>query len=90
MKGYEFHRQKPLLNYIADFFCHELLLIIDLDGNSHSSEKDISKDEDLQKIGVTVIRFTREEIFKETNKVLQTIETSIVEIENKQKPQKKK
>lgn len=77
MKGYEFHRQKPLLNYIADFFCHELLLVIELEGNSHFPDKD------FQNIGMTVLRFSRDEIFKETNKVLETIETTIVQLEKK-------
>jgi very-short-patch-repair endonuclease len=48
MKGYDFHRQKPLDNYIADFFCHELMLAIEIDGYSHLleevQEKDAKKD----------------------------------------------
>jgi len=32
MYGYDFHRQKPLLNYIADFYCNELNLVIEIDG----------------------------------------------------------
>ncbi|HCX20797.1 MAG: DNA methylase [Flammeovirgaceae bacterium] len=90
MKGYEFHRQKPLLNYIADFFCHELLLVIELEGNSHFPDKDITQEKDFENIGLTVLRFSRDAIFKETNTVLKTIETTIEEIENKKKPQKKK
>lgn len=39
MMGYDFHRQKPLLNYIADFFCHELALVIELDGYTHQFEE---------------------------------------------------
>ena len=35
MKGYDFHRQKPLDNYIVDFFCPKLRLIIEIDGESH-------------------------------------------------------
>jgi very-short-patch-repair endonuclease len=33
--GYNFHRQKPIDNYILDFFCYELMLAIELDGYSH-------------------------------------------------------
>ena len=90
MKGYEFHRQKPLLNYIADFFCHELLLVIELEGNSHFPDKNISQEKDFENIGLTVLRFSREAIFKETNKVLEIIENTILEIENKNNPKKKK
>jgi very-short-patch-repair endonuclease len=38
MKGYTFNRQRPVLNYIADFMCKELMIIIELDGVSHHSE----------------------------------------------------
>ena len=35
MKGYDFHRQKPIDNYIVDFFCHELMLVIEIDGYAY-------------------------------------------------------
>jgi len=35
LKGYDFHRQKPIDNFIVDFFCHELMLAIEIDGVSH-------------------------------------------------------
>jgi len=41
MKGKDFHRQKPILNYIVDFFCPELALAIEIDGNRH--EKTLTK-----------------------------------------------
>ncbi len=50
MYGYDFHRQKPLDNYIADFFCHELMLAIEVDGYSHELldvyYKDVKKKRD--------------------------------------------
>ncbi len=46
--GYDFHRQKPLLNYIADFYCYELNLVIELDGYSHHFEETVVKDETKQ------------------------------------------
>ncbi len=45
MMGYDFHRQKPLDNYIVDFFCHELMLAIELDGFSHQLDEVVEKDE---------------------------------------------
>ena len=36
--GYDFHRQKPIDNYIVDFFCQELMLAIEVDGYSHQFE----------------------------------------------------
>lgn len=85
MMGYDFHRQKPLLNFIADFFCHELKLVIELDGYTHQFEEVIAKDEmkqsELEEIGLTVLRFTDEEVMKDINNVLRTIEIYIEEFE---------
>ena len=39
MMGYDFHRQKPIDNYILNFFCHELMLGIELDGITHQWEE---------------------------------------------------
>lgn len=43
--GYQFHRQVPMLDYIVDFYCHELQLVIEIDGNSHDHEVAITKDQ---------------------------------------------
>ena len=39
MKGFQFRRQRPVLNYIADFMCKELMLIIEVDGITHHFEE---------------------------------------------------
>lgn len=44
MKGYQFRRQRPVINYIADFMCKDLMLIIEVDGLSHQFEEVIRKD----------------------------------------------
>jgi very-short-patch-repair endonuclease len=66
MKGYQFRRQRPVLNYIADFMCKELNLIIEIDGITHSYEEVTQKDQkrtvDLEGLGFTVLRFTDEEV----------------------------
>jgi very-short-patch-repair endonuclease len=76
--GYDFHRQKPLLNYIADFYCYELKLVIEVDGYSHQFEETIKKDEikqrELEKIGLTVLRFEDDEVMKDMNNVLRRLE----------------
>ena len=38
--GVEFHRQVPIDNFIVDFYCHELMLAIEIDGNSHDDKQD--------------------------------------------------
>ncbi|RED96138.1 uncharacterized protein DUF559 [Marinoscillum furvescens DSM 4134] len=86
MKGYDFHRQKPLLNYIADFYCAELSLVIELDGYSHTfeevQERDRIKEEELASVGVKVLRFEDKEVFKDIRNVLRTIEGYIEEYEH--------
>ncbi|MDZ4708593.1 MAG: endonuclease domain-containing protein [Saprospiraceae bacterium] len=66
MHGYRFRRQRPVLNYIADFCCLELLLIIEVDGLSHEDEiavkRDAIKDQDLRDIGFEVLRFSSWEV----------------------------
>ena len=66
MKGYQFRRQRPVLSYIADFMCKELLLVIEVDGITHDSpegyERDQKKDKDLASVGFTVLRFSDWEV----------------------------
>lgn len=66
MKGYKFKRQRPVLNYIADFICTELLLIIEVDGVTHefegAKEKDEKRDAALSEIGFTTLRFSNWEV----------------------------
>ena len=81
--GYDFHRQKPLLNYIVDLYCYELALVIEIDGQYHNWEeqydKDIMRDKELGNYGLTVLRFTEQEARKEMQNVLRTIEQHIFE-----------
>jgi very-short-patch-repair endonuclease len=60
MKGYQFRRQRPILNYIADFMCKELHLVIEVDGITHDSKlaKDNCRTDELRQAGFNVLRFT--------------------------------
>jgi len=61
MRGYLFRTQRPVLNYIADFMCKELMLIIEVDGLTHHWEElalnDIHREEALKNVGFSVLRF---------------------------------
>ena len=85
--GYDFHRQKPLDHFIADFYCYELKLVIELDGASHDFEdvqkKDARKQKRLESLGVTVIRFKDEEVFEDIGKVIGVIEAYAVGFEKR-------
>ncbi len=87
MKGYDFHRQKPIGNYILDFFCNELMLAIELDGFSHRidevMEKDIIKEKAMHDLGITVLRFDDREVMDDIENVLRVIEKKIEEIGKK-------
>jgi very-short-patch-repair endonuclease len=60
LKGYRLLRQRPIDHFIVDFFCPELLLIVEIDGNSHYSkaEYDVYRQQKLIDLGYTVIRFS--------------------------------
>src|SRR5476651_256670 len=64
--GFDFDRQRCIDNYIVDFYCKELMLVIEIDGMSHNHEEAFRKDEVRQKklesFGITVIRFTETEM----------------------------
>ncbi len=83
--GYDFHRQKPIDNFIVDFYCNELNLVIELDGYSHNFEEVVLKDEEKEKtlnsFGLTVIRFDDNEVMNDIYNVLKTIEGYIQEFE---------
>ena len=85
MKEYTFNRQRSIQNYIVDFACKKLRLIIEVDGYSHQLEETIIKDkkrqDDLEKAGFTVIRFTDEEVLKHMTQVKQNIWDKIEELE---------
>jgi very-short-patch-repair endonuclease len=81
--GYDFHRQKPLLNYIADFYCYELELIIEIDGQYHNYEEqyklDLSREKELEAYNLTILRFTEQEVRKDMFNVLRVIEEHLLQ-----------
>ncbi len=81
MCGYDFHRQKPIDKYIVDFFCCELMLAIEIDGLSHFGKEDYDKKRqtELENLGVKFLRFDDDDVFYNSEKVLNTIEQWIKE-----------
>lgn len=79
--SFDFHRQKPLLNYIVDFYCYELDLVIEVDGiyhfNDEKSLMDNDRDKALSEYGLTVLRFTEHEVKKDMINVLRAIDAHI-------------
>lgn len=84
-KGYRFKRQHPVLFFVADFYCHKAKLIIEIDGGYHKIpqqfEYDKARDIELNALGLKVLRFTNEDIFKKLELVLEIILKEIQEHE---------
>jgi very-short-patch-repair endonuclease len=85
MKGYEFRRQRPVLNYIADFMCKPLKLIIELDGGIHSDDlvaaNDAIRQSRLEDAGFTVLRFDNAMVLQRIGEVRIRLEHWIEEYE---------
>jgi len=62
--GYRFLRQKPISNFILDFYCPKLLLAIEIDGDTHAQQVkyDQNKTRTLNKLGIKTIRYTNREV----------------------------
>jgi very-short-patch-repair endonuclease len=75
--GFKFRRQHPIDEFIADFYCHEKKLVIELDGGYHQSRSQAEYDEgrtfQLTELGITIIRFTNEEVITNLPTVLKNI-----------------
>lgn len=75
--GYQFHRQVPMLDYIVDFYCHELNLAIEVDGPSHSSDAakqyDQYRELRLAEYNVRFLRFENERVRGNIEDVLEEI-----------------
>ncbi|HAB53308.1 MAG: DNA methylase [Ignavibacteria bacterium RIFOXYB2_FULL_35_12] len=85
IKGYDFHRQKPLYNYIVDFFYNELMLAIEIDGESHygNEKHDIRRQKRLENLGISFLRFDDMEVRHQLDKVIKRIEDWIDDFEKK-------
>jgi very-short-patch-repair endonuclease len=86
-RGYAFNRQKPLGNYIVDFYCRKLNLVIEIDGNSHEYEEVVLEDEErqrvLEQLGVYFLRFPDVEVKRSMASVLNEIGFFIDDFEGK-------
>uniref|UniRef100_UPI0040475ACA endonuclease domain-containing protein n=1 Tax=Algoriphagus sp. TaxID=1872435 RepID=UPI0040475ACA len=86
-RGYAFNRQKPLGNYIVDFYCLKLDLVIEVDGNSHFFEESVVEDQERQKViermGVNFLRYSDLEVKRSMPSVLEEIGYFIDDFERK-------
>ena len=80
--GVEFKRQVPMLEYIVDFYCQEIGLAIEVDGNIHDFRylEDTQRQQEIEKYGVIFIRFSNEEIKNNMFSVILSLESKIEEL----------
>ena len=75
--GYKFRRQHPIDIFIADFYCHEKKLVIEVDGEIHNNEQnkeyDINRTAELERFDIKVIRFSNDEVYNYLPEVLNVI-----------------
>lgn len=85
MGGLKFRRQHPLDKFIADFYCHEIKLVIEVDGSVHDSEDaklyDAQRTYELKELGITVARFRNEEVLEKMEDVLKRIREVIKKLD---------
>jgi len=77
-----FRSQHPLGPYIADFYCREARLVIEIDGKTHQADQlthDYTRDEWMQSRGIRVLRVQAKEVFAELEAVVRTIRGIAVE-----------
>jgi len=78
IQGVQFYRQKPLFEFVVDFYCPVAKLVIELDGSQHLVEehqaKDQERDSALARLGLRVLRFDNRQVLLETDAVLEVID----------------
>ena len=81
-KGLKFTRQKPIGPFIVDFYCAELMLAIEIDGDSHQEklQYDNERTEKLKQIGVTVIRYLNDDVLHHLQGVYEDLELRVEEM----------
>jgi very-short-patch-repair endonuclease len=84
MLGYDFDRQKPLDQFIVDFFCYDLMLAIEINGDFHFDEqgrveRDKKRQQRVEKLGIRFLRFSDDDVTLNIDGVLEVIENWIIE-----------
>ena len=81
--NYKFLRQKPVGDYIVDFYCAGLQLVIEIDGDSHAeaAEYDAERTRFLGSLGLRVIRFSNDEVLRNTEGVYEELARTIISLD---------
>jgi very-short-patch-repair endonuclease len=81
--GVTFRRQHPITKFVVDFYCHEVLLVVEVDGGVHNTkdvaEHDEGREHELKKLGLNILRFSNNEVLGYWDKVVKSIQLFIKE-----------
>ena len=77
--GVRFKAQHPMDIFIADFYCHKFKLVVEIDGGIHETQKeyDEGRTAELESWGLTIIRFSNEEVMNDIEKVVEMIKNHL-------------
>ena len=77
----KFRRQHPISRFIVDYYCHQHKLVIEVDGKIHLKPEikanDVEREGELKELGLTIIRFTNEEVNYQLEQVLEDIKAKL-------------
>jgi very-short-patch-repair endonuclease len=83
-KGFLFRQQHPIYIFIADFYCHKLKLVIEVDGSIHLGEESQERDDGrtgiMENFGITVLRFTNDQVLYNQSAVIEQINEVIMKL----------
>ncbi|KKT26385.1 MAG: hypothetical protein UW11_C0014G0010 [Parcubacteria group bacterium GW2011_GWA2_43_9b] len=81
LRGYQFNRQKPIGDYVIDFYSCRAMLDVEVDGGQHYEENnkkaDKKRDLELEKLGIKVLRFSNAEVLKNIEGVIMKIQEEL-------------
>ncbi len=81
--GLKFRRQHPIGPFIADFYCHELKLVVEIDGDVHELEdvkqRDAQRENYIRELGLKVLRFQNDDVFKNAHLIEEALQAVIGE-----------
>ena len=85
MHNLKFRRQHPIKYYIADFYCHKVRLVIELDGGIHNrkdvKEHDENRQAEIERFDLQILRFKNEQVMEDVESVLNEIREFLEKLE---------
>jgi len=85
MMGYRFKSQHPIDKFIVDFYCHRVKIVIEIDGEVHQEEDQVERDQgrtaELEYYGLTVLRFTNQDVIESIGNVLLEIKNKLSQLD---------